>query len=166
MTQLVSQGMDSAHGSSRYLLSRRGQSLRARGGLLRLGLNAKSRWVVLGLLLGASGCALQSVAREKHASFHGCASEDVTSSPVTIEGVDYVQTEGCGATETFRCIGAKCRSRRLLAIRQFSNDVGCKREGIEAVEKAGAVRVSGCARSATYDCRDDSKQLIRCQRRP
>jgi len=122
-----------------------------------------SLWVAL---IALTSCALESVAREKHASFHGCPEDAVTSTEVDVGGQKYVKTEGCGTTEMFRCIVAKCRSPRLLVVRQFSHDESCPEGQITTTEAGTNLSASGCGKQATYTCTDDKEDVISCERRP
>jgi hypothetical protein len=105
-----------------------------------------------------------SVARDKHAEFHGCAADQVQSQEVETESGPRVETTGCGKTESFVCMGAKCRSPRILSIRHHSNTNHCKHADITTQAVApDRWKVTGCGVTQIYRCRDDSKQLVECK---
>lgn len=105
-----------------------------------------------------------SVAESKHAEFHGCSKDQVQSKEVETDSGTRIETTGCGKTESFVCIAAKCRSPRILAVRLFSNANNCKHKDI-TTEELGSDRfkVKGCGKDATYRCKDDKKDLIECK---
>ncbi|MEN9577513.1 MAG: hypothetical protein RJA70_522 [Pseudomonadota bacterium] len=117
----------------------------------------------LGVLLASVvGCSGANVAG-KHAKFHGCSDDDVVVTEVPSEGHTQLVTKGCGAEETYYCIGMKCRSPRLLAISEFSVAKKCKEQEVKTTTEDGyTFKLQGCQERATYVCEQVPNDVIRC----
>ena len=118
------------------------------------------------LLLGAysaSGCFSSSSAKDKHAVFHGCDSSNVQLEEVPSTGHTRYKTKGCGHEETFSCIGAKCRSARILVVRHYAADQKCKLEQVQTTEpEPNQFVASGCEKERRYFCKEVPNDVLQC----
>lgn len=119
---------------------------------------------IVGVSLALSGCS-GTMAADKHASFYHCDSGQVTSEELPSTGHTKLKTTGCGHEEVFYCIGAKCRSPRILAIRLFAGDHACTDDQTTATAEGedGMVWLaSGCDKSQKYRCKEVPREVIQC----
>lgn len=123
-------------------------------------------WVGLACL-SVMGCFGSSSAATKHADFHHCSSSDVKTEEIQVDGRSAFKTIGCGKEEVFFCIGAKCRSPRILAVRKFAASESCPEASLTtAAQGADGWTVSGCSKSITYRCREVPDEVVDCQPSP
>jgi len=121
--------------------------------------------VTLGAAWLFAACFSGANVQGKHAKFHGCKADDVTVTEVESEGHTRLDTSGCGAQETYYCIGMKCRSPRLLAISHFSVETKCKENEVQTENKPNDVfELSGCGKQATYACQQVDNHVIDCKK--
>lgn len=122
---------------------------------------------LLVLVLLASGCFSHTAAKDKYAAYYGCPASQVTTEELESDGHSKVLVRGCGPEETFYCLGIKCRSPRLTSIRLFSDAERCPEKDVKAESAGGdAWAVSGCGKSAKFDCSEASTDVIRCAKAP
>ena len=113
--------------------------------------------------LMVGGCFSHSSAKDRHANFYGCPSAEVTTQDVEAQGRAQVRTSGCGHEDLFYCVGAKCRSPKILALKLFSADEACPVEQGAAVDEGqGIWAVTGCAKTKKYRCVEVPNEVIRC----
>lgn len=119
----------------------------------------------LGLLLlsAINGCFSSGAAKDKHAVFHGCDSSNVELEEVPSTGHTRYRTKGCGHEEVFSCIGAKCRSARILVARHYAADQKCKLEQVRTNEsEPNQFAASGCAQERRYTCKEVPDDVLQC----
>jgi hypothetical protein len=115
------------------------------------------------LASAASGCFSSNAAKDKHAVFHGCDTSNVELVEVPSTGHTRYQTKGCGHEEVFSCIGAKCRSARILVARHYAADQKCKLEQVSTSEpEPNQFVASGCAREQRYACKEVPDDVLQC----
>jgi hypothetical protein len=113
--------------------------------------------------LVVGGCFSHSSAKDRHANFYGCPSAEVTTQDVEAQGHAQVRTVGCGHEDLFYCIGAKCRSPKILALKLFSADEACPVEQSAATEQGqGTWAVTGCGKTKKYRCVEVANEVIHC----
>jgi len=122
-------------------------------------------FIAASIVVLTSGCLSSNSAKDKHATFHHCKAKEVTLQKLPSSGHAKYRTTGCGHEETFSCIAAKCRSARILVVRQHAAEHKCKPEDVSAQESAdGKVSVSGCGAEASYVCREIGDDVLDCKR--
>jgi hypothetical protein len=131
--------------------------------------NRRRAGAVLGVVVGSAlvltACFSSSSAKDKHAVFHDCPSSSVTLQELPSEGHTRYKTSGCGHEEVFSCIAAKCRSARILVLRQHAADFNCKLEKITTEEPSEGSFVSkGCGKTGHYTCREVDRDVIKCDK--
>ncbi len=132
------------------------------------GLSFKSGglWAGAVLTLAFLGACSGANVQGKHAKFHGCSSDDVKVTEVESEGHTRLDTSGCGAEETYYCIGMKCRSPRLLAISHYSVEHKCKEQDVKTKSDDGMTfKLSGCGKKDTYACKQVDNEVIDCKKK-
>jgi hypothetical protein len=120
---------------------------------------------LVGVAFVLSGCS-GTMAADKHASFYHCDSGQVTTEELPSTGHTKLKTVGCGHEEVFYCIGAKCRSARILAIREFAGANGCTDDKTTATAEGedGMTWVaSGCDKTQKYQCKEVPNEVIQCE---
>ena len=118
-------------------------------------------------LLALTSCFSTSSAKDKHANFHHCNSSAIQVEETEVNGQTAFRTTGCGHDELFYCIGAKCRSPRILAVRLFSAAQSCKEAEVRTEEESGDIwAVSGCGKSTRYHCPRVPRQVVECAALP
>ena len=133
-----------------------------RQGAIHVAMFAKAS-VVSAVALVMGGCFSHSSAKDRHADFYGCPSGEVTTQDVETQGHAQVRTVGCGHEDLFYCIGAKCRSPKILSLKLFSADEACPVEqGTAADGGQGTWTVTGCGKTRKYHCVEVPNEVIRC----
>ncbi len=115
----------------------------------------------LGIMLTA--CFSTHSAKQKHADFHRCAADSVHAEAVEVDGREAVRTQGCGHDELFFCIGAKCRSPRMLAVRLFSAKHSCEQDEVQTSSVGNVWTLQGCGKEARYRCVPAPRDAVDCQ---
>jgi hypothetical protein len=118
---------------------------------------------VLGAVLLVS-CVASSSAKDKHAVFHGCSSGEVQLQELQSSGHTRFKTTGCGHEERFSCIGAKCRSGRILVVRQYAAEQKCKLNKVETEEpEPGHFVAQGCGKTVGFVCQEVPNEVLKCE---
>jgi len=115
------------------------------------------------LPLLAVACFSSSSAATKHADFYHCSANEVTTRDVEMDGSSSIETSGCGHQEVFVCIGAKCRSARLLAVRVFGAQLSCHEDQVRTEGGPNEFVASGCGKTAKIQCTRVPNEIFDCK---
>ncbi len=115
------------------------------------------------IALVLTACFSTNSATQKHADFHHCDPGAVEAAEVDVSGKKMIQTNGCGHQELFFCVGAKCRSPRLLTVRLFSAKHKCQEAQVQTTSEGETWTANGCGKTARYHCVEVPQEVAQCQ---